>query len=530
MKKELFVVTLLTLLSIRLPAQLNPALDVQHYRFSIQLNDSNNIIRAEAQITIRFLQDVKEVKLDLVQRRPDGKGMVVISVKQNEGDANFAQDSQHVVINAAAKKGDVHVYTIAYEGIPADGLIISKNKYGDRTFFSDNWPDRAHNWLPCNDHPFDKASVEFVVTAPEHYQVVSNGLQVEETNLPNHLKLTYWKEDVSLPTKVMVIGAANFAVNYVGNIDCIPISSWVYAEDRDKGFQHYAVAEEILPWYIKNIGPYAYKKLANVQSKTIFGGMENASAIFYFENSVNDDTLDALFAHEIAHQWFGNSACEADWPHLWLSEGFATYMAHLYLESKYGVDSFNKRMIIDRLKIISISKKRSTPVVDTTEKNDLMQLLNDNTYRKGGWVLHMLRRRFGDSLFWKGIRAYYTTYAGRNANTEDLQKIFEDVSGQNLHIFFKQWLYTPGHPKLNIDWKYDNAKKSVNLRIEQVQDNLFEFPLEIGFSDGNKTIIRSVEVRDKITTKEISLNISPTKIIADPNVNLLFEAQINKSQ
>ena len=243
------------------------------------------------------------------------------------------------------------------KAIPADGLIISKNKYGDRTFFSDNWPDRAHNWLPCNDHPFDKASVEFIVTAPEHYQVVSNGLQIEETSLPDHLKLTHWKEDVPLPTKVMVIGAANFAVNYVGNVDCIPIYSWVYAEDRDNGFQHYAVAKDILPWYIKNIGPYAYKKLANVQSKTIFGGMENASAIFYFENSVNDDTLDALFAHEIAHQWFGNSACEADWPHLWLSEGFATYMAHLYLESKYGVDSFNKRMVIDRMKIIAICKK-----------------------------------------------------------------------------------------------------------------------------------------------------------------------------
>src|SRR5215217_8108288 len=155
MNNKIFVLTLITLLSFRLFAQLNPALDVQHYRFSIQLNDSNNIIKAEAQIAIKFLQDVKEVKLDLAQRRADGKGMVVINVKQNESDINFGQDAQHVVINATAKEGEQQVYTIAYEGIPADGLIISKNKYGDRTFFSDNWPDRAHNWLPCNDHPFD---------------------------------------------------------------------------------------------------------------------------------------------------------------------------------------------------------------------------------------------------------------------------------------------------------------------------------------------------------------------------------------
>ncbi|HEY6977373.1 MAG TPA: M1 family metallopeptidase [Chitinophagaceae bacterium] len=530
MNQKFFILTLLFFYCFKTFAQLNPALDVQHYRFSIQLNDSNNVIKAEAQIVIRFLQDVKEVKLDLVQKKPNGNGMIVINIKQDESDINFVQDSQHVVINTAAKKGEEHQYTLTYEGIPADGLIISKNKYGDRTFFSDNWPDRAHNWLPCNDHPFDKAPVEFIVSAPEHYQVVSNGVQTEETNLPNHLKLTHWKEDVPISTKVMVIGAANFAINYVGNVDCIPIFSWVYAEDRDNGFQHYAIAKDILPWYIKNIGPYAYAKLANVQSKTIFGGMENASAIFYFENSVNDDTLDALFAHEIAHQWFGNSASETDWPHLWLSEGFATYMAHLYLESKYGVDSFNKRMGIDRMKTIAMSKKRNTPVVDTSEKNDLMKLLNDNTYRKGAWVLHMLRRKLGDSLFWKGIRTYYATYAGRNANTEDLKKIFENVSGQNLQAFFKQWLYTAGYPELDIEWKFNDAKKNVTLRIEQMQNDLFEFPLEISFSDGNKTVIQPVEVKDKITTKEIPLNINPTKIIADPNVNLLFEAQINKLQ
>src|SRR5690348_6120990 len=101
MNKKLLVLTLLTLFSFRLFAQLNPTLDVQHYRFSIQLNDSNNIIKAEAQITISFLQDVNEIKLDLVQKQSDGQGMTVTSVKQNESNINFVQDPQHVIINAA---------------------------------------------------------------------------------------------------------------------------------------------------------------------------------------------------------------------------------------------------------------------------------------------------------------------------------------------------------------------------------------------------------------------------------------------
>ena len=99
-----------------------------------------------------------------------------------------------------------------------------------------------------------------------------------------------------------------------------------------------------------------------------------------------------------------------------------------------------------------------------------------------------------------------------------------------MQTFFKQWLYTYGQPKLNIEWKYDASKKSVAIKIEQMQNDLFEFPLEIGFTDGNKTIVKSIAIKGKITAKEIPLNIKPTQIIADPNVNLLFEAEIKELQ
>jgi aminopeptidase N len=511
-------------------AQLNPALDVQHYKLSFQLNDSNNIIKGEGAITIKFKQSVGEVILDLVNKRSDGKGMTVTSVTKNGSAINFSQDAQHLNINDAETKDAENIYTINYEGEPADGLIISKNKFGHRTFFGDNWPNRAHNWFPCNDHVSDKASVEFIVTAPDHYQVVANGLQTEETNLPGHLKLTHWKEDVPLSPKIMVIGVSDFAVNYVGNVDCIPLYSWIYPEDKDSGFEHYAIAKNSLPWYMQHVGPYAYKKLANVQSKTIFGGMENANTIFYFEESVNDKALEALMAHEIAHQWFGNSASETDWPHVWLSEGFATYMTHLYHEEKYGTDSFNNRMRTDRDSVIAFSKRRNIPVVDTTEKDNLMRLLNINSYQKGGWVLHMLRRKIGDSLFWKGIRTYYATYAGRNASTNDLRKVFEEVTHQNLETFFKQWLFTAGQPKLNVEWSYNATKKSVTIKIEQLQSNLFKFPLEVGITDNNATNIEMIEMKNKIFTKEISVKQKPVKIILDPNVNLLFEGEVKEAE
>ena len=528
MLKKILALVLSGIFFITTRAQLNPVLDVQHYFLAIELNDSNNIIKAEATITIKFTQNVNEVKLDLVKKRKDGKGMIVTQITKNKMLIDFSQDDEHLTINDAAKQDVENIYTINYQGEPADGLIISKNKFGHRTFFGDNWPNRAHNWFPCNDHVSDKASVEFIITAPEHYQVVANGIPTEETNLPNHLKLTHWKEDVPLPPKIMVIGVADFAVNYVGNVDCIPVYSWLYPEDKDSGFVHYAIAKTILAWFIQHVGPYAYEKLANVQSKTIFGGMENAGAIFYFEQSANYDAIEELMAHEIAHQWFGDAASESDWPHVWLSEGFATYMAHLYHETKYGVTSFNNDMGTDRDSVISFSKRTAKPVVDTTESNNLLALLNTNSYQKGGWVLHMLRRKLGDSLFWKGIQTYYATYNGGNASTSDLQKIFEDVSHLNLQTFFTQWLYTPGQPKLNIQWKYNAAKKSVTITVEQVQQHLFEFPLQITVVDGDSSNLITINIKDKVTTKEVPVKDKPEKIIADPNVNLLFEGIVNE--
>jgi len=324
MKKTLsFLFICFCALSVKAQVRL-VAIDVQHYTFAIRLNDQNDTVKGRATIAIKFLKDVTTFQLDLVKTKSDGKGMLVSAVKEDGKDISFVQDSDVVNIKAAAKINSLHSYVITYQGIPADGLIISTNQYGHRTFFGDNWPNRAHNWLPCADYPADKATVDFEVTAPDHYQVVSNGLKVEEKNIGGNLKYTHWKEAVPLPTKVMVIGVADFAIDHTGDVGQIPVYTYVFPESKEAGFKSYAVAKDILPFYIKNVGPYAYEKLANVQSKTIFGGMENAGAIFYFENSVTSRGIEELMAHEIAHQWFGDGASEKSFAHLWLSEGFTS--------------------------------------------------------------------------------------------------------------------------------------------------------------------------------------------------------------
>ncbi|MEO6731878.1 MAG: M1 family metallopeptidase [Ferruginibacter sp.] len=511
----------------------NPVVDVEHYMFAIELSDNNDEIKGNAAITVVFQKATGTASLDLISKKPDRKGMEVTSVKEGGISLSFEHTANilQIKLSKLANAGDRKTFEIIYKGIPADGLVFSKNKFKQRTIFADNWPNRARNWLPCVDHLSDKASVDFMVTAPAHYKVISNGILVEESFIGDNKKFTHWQETVALPTKVMVIGLADFAVNYPGNVDCIPVSSWVFPEDKKNGFYDYGQAREILPFFIKNIGPYAYKKLANVEAITVFGGMENAGAIFYNEQSITGKRgfSEELIAHEIAHQWFGNSATESDWPHVWLSEGFATEMTNLYLENKFGADTLKARLKTDRAAIIAFSKKRFKPVVDTSEKENFLALLNRNSYEKGGWVLHMLRKKLGDSLFWKGLQTYYGKYAGKNASTSNFQQVMEQVSQIDLNDFFHQWLFTAGHPVLAISWKYNKNKKIVTLEILQQQKQLFSFPLEIAFKVGvASTGIKALLIKDKTTKLGIELDTEPAAIIPDPNANLLFQFTIIK--
>ena len=498
-------------------------IDVLHYKFEIELSDGSDTLKGRAFVTLQFTQTSNKFWLDLVS--PDGKGKGMVAYKVREGDqvlsSTHSNDSLIIWLKKPAQKNEARTFEILYQGIPADGMIISKNNYGDRTFFGDNWPNRAHNWIPCKDEPGDKATFEFLVTAPAQYKVISNGRLQEEKILSEGKKFTHWAEDVSLSTKVMVIGAAKFAVKlYDDSPPNIPISAWVYPQDSVTGFRNYSPAPAIVKYFSEYIGSYPYNKLANVQSTTIFGGMENASAIFYDEESAEENKpIESLLAHEIAHQWFGDMASEKNFSHLWLSEGFATYLSDMYLESRYGVDTLNKELMNARKKVIAFTRRFDKAVVDST--SPLMKLLNANSYQKGGWILHMLRRQIGDSLFRLFVRTYYDRYKGKNAETNDLLKVAEEISHRDLHQFFQQWLYTAGIPQLDIQWSYSNKDKAVSVTVNQTQKQpAFEFPLDLR--------VETRTTKGKITTFSITKKAETfTFEVADPDVTLAFDPQTN---
>ena len=229
-------------------------------------------------------------------------------------------------------KNEVINVLIFMQGKPQDGLVISKNKFGAPTIFADNWPNRARHWYACHDHPSDKATYTFDVLAPSSYEVVANGYLKKKIQSQNQNILWQYQIDEPIPTKVAVIGVADLRSKNMDTIQGIRVSAFVYPEDSINGFASFEVAPTFLDFYQKIIGPYPFAQLHNVQSTTRYGGMENAGCIFYDEASLNNNRKSKLLiAHEIAHQLFGNSVTETDWQHLWLSEGFATYLTNYYI-------------------------------------------------------------------------------------------------------------------------------------------------------------------------------------------------------
>ena len=513
----------------------NLRVDVLNYRFALELQDQTNRISGTADIELRFVAQVDTpLRFDLATLdNATGRGMTVSAVSSEGASLAFAHRDNALTVTLPRRfePGQRLRLQITYAGEPASGLKIANNKHGDRTFFSDNWPDKARNWLPTVDHPYDKATSEMIVTAPAHYQVVSNGLLIEETDLAGNRRRTHWRQSVPIAPWLYVLGVARFAVQHVDTFQGKAIQTWVYAQDRDAGFHDFAVpTRDVLEFYSAKVGPFSYEKLANVQSNSVSGGMEAASAIFYSEGSVTGDRSVRwrnVVIHEIAHQWFGNSVTESDWDDVWLSEGFATYFTLLYIEHAYGRDEFLAGLEASRQRVLEFDKQRPDYRVVHDNLSDMSQVTTGQIYQKGAWILHMLRGMMGDEAFWSGIRSYYRAHQDGHATTADFRGEMERASGKDLRAFFDQWLTRGGLVRLDGDWRYraDNGTLAIRL-TQRDRTRTFAMPLQVGVYEAGRTTptLTTVQVSGASHEFQIAVGQRPDRVVLDPNHFVLMES------
>lgn len=513
-----------------------PGIDVLDYAFVITLPDTGSHIRGDAMLTFRRTARVDTLVLDLRELR-------VTRVTLDDRVRRFRRTDS--TIHIPLPRGDTGTFRaeIAYDGRVSDGLIARRDSAGRWTYFGDNWPNRARHWLPTVDHPSDKATVTWSVNAPVSRTVVANGTRFQRSVAGTGTRAratTRWRESMPIATYLMVIAAAPLVAHDLGQTACglaaiarcVPQQVYTAPEQRRTMPGNFARAGDMVRVFASWVAPFPYEKLAHLQSSTRFGGMENASAIFYSDGAFRRGNVgEGLIAHETAHQWFGNSATAREWPHLWLSEGFATYWAALWTRHAHGDSTFRASMSGIRDAVLRDTSAVTTrPVIDTAE-TELLRLLNANSYQKGGFVLHMLREDLGDSAFFRGVRDYYTKHKHATAVTDDLQDALERSAGRDLDIFFDQWLRRPGYPELDILWRTDSTARTLGLTV--IQGDRFgpyQFNLRLALADSSGDLRRvEIGVPAQDTTRvELPISAPVARIEVDPEVQLLAKTTVRR--
>ncbi|HEX2250472.1 MAG TPA: M1 family metallopeptidase [Gemmatimonadales bacterium] len=511
---------------------IRPVHNALHYDVTLIPSDTSAHILGEVQITwLLRSTEMVEMQLDSSMRVI----RVLVDGRENTrlSRTRFARGGGWIGVPHDKQPGETLSTRVRYRGYPRDGLIIRANQYGSRTIFADNWPDRAHLWLPSQDHPSDKATAAFHVQAPLGQQVIANGVLEKIDTLSQGNAVWHYRVGSPIPVYTMVVGIGRLARTPLPaaacSVKCVPLTVWTYPQDSA-----YAVngpfrrAGQMLDFFSTRVAPYPYGSLAHVESSTRFGGMENTTAVFYDEKRYQDKTLsESTVAHETAHQWFGNAATEGDWHHLWLSEGFATYLAALWSGHADGDSAFADAMSRARTAVFG-SKATSRPILDTAA-TDLMGLLNSNNYQKGAWVLHQLRGLVGDSSFYTGLRRYYTAHKDSTALSADFARIMAETAGRDLDWYFHQALLQPGYATLDIRWEHEGEQLS--LEIHQTQPRTwgaYRIPNLILLVDRTPVRLDVNGWSSRHVVKGIQRR--PKQIEVDPKNWWLLKASVNSEQ
>jgi aminopeptidase N len=425
------------------PAYGNGGYDAISYNIIFDWDDQRREIDAETTLSLVATQDLTQFNVDLV-------GFNISSINVNGEPANFDRDGRELIIRptTALASDQVAEVVIAYAGRPT---AISGPGFpfaGGWTDFGDTIvvagePEGAAGWYPVNAHPIDKATYRIEVTARADLVVAANGTQTAVTN--NGDTRTWVYESVNPQAHYLTTVAIGDFVRHEGapSASGIPVRHYFHTSTVDQSIITMARTGEMIDAFEAIFGPYPFGNYGTVVVDADLGFALETQTLSVFGRDLVDSlaSREDIVAHELAHQWFGNSISLSQWSDIWLNEGFASYSEYLWLEaSEPGYDLDRAiRSDYEDLGFLLNSPPGSPPPSD---------LFNSSVYLRGAFTLHALRTTIGDDAFFQLLGAYVTEFGGGNALTRDFTPLAEDISGQDLDTFFQEWLFDEGVPPL----------------------------------------------------------------------------------
>ena len=372
--------------------------------------------------------------------------------------------------------------TIFYQGTP-DHCGAGGFKFDEHQNIGHVWTLSeaycARSWWPCKDDPSDKAdSVNIIVSVPTEpaYIVASNGL-LSSTTINNNKKTYFWKERYPITTYLVSLAIypyTKWVDQYVSPIssDTMLIEHYVFPDRYEASYPNYSLTKDMLSFFSELFGeyPFIFEKYGHADF-TWGGGMEHQTLSSMGSFSQN------LMVHELGHSWWGNLITCKTFNDIWLNEGFARYCQALWAEHMYGREAYFDFMNNHAY------YGAGTIYVENPSSNS--QIFSAGlSYNKASWVLHMLRHKVGETMFFDILKSYASndSLSYNAASTSDFQKVCEDISGLDFEQFFQQWIYGEKYPKYELSWWHE-GNGIYNVKIDQVQSyNFFSMPIDLKFS------------------------------------------------
>lgn len=489
--------------------------DITFYDIDLKIDPATETISGKVGVQgISLVSSLNFVELNL------SSGLNIESVKNEQGnDLSYTHDSNllSVTLNNPVSNGNSFNIIIDYNGKPQSsgfgsfGFDEYPLNSGVPMIWSLSEPYGARDWWPCKDTPNDKAdSVNISLEVPSGLIAASNGTLVD-TEVNGDWTTYHWQERYPIATYLVSVAIHSYTVFYdwyeYGVSDSMRLEYYVFPDNYDKVQYNYSLTKDMLGAMADRFGEYPFikEKYGHVEF-TWGGGMEHQTL------SSMGGYSEALIAHELAHQWWGNMVTCANFHHIWLNEGFATYSEALWYEKQYGVDRLHSDMSNNMY-----FGPGTIYVEDTTSVWNIFH--GGLSYAKASWVLHMLRHIVGDSAFFNGLQEYGDRYRFKSAVTEQFRDVMEEISEMNLDSFFQRWIYGEYYPIYEV--VYSQSDNNLLVRINQIQDsNIFGMPIDIKvtFTDGSEStwVVQNTE-RNELFTLPIPDGKAIENIKLDPD-------------
>jgi aminopeptidase N len=504
------------------------ATDVLHYRLDLTIDPTAHRLTGSNTMTVRCVSAAASFRFRL-------DDLFTIGAVTVDGSPaawrRVDTETVEVTLTPARAAGDTFVLVVPYDGFPTSqyGSIVFSAHSFQPVVYTLSEPWYAYTWWPAKDDIVDKATADLLFTVPNGLTVASNGVLVASDPVSGNRRRFHWRTGYQTAPYLFSFAATNYsAVNASAVIAgaTMPVSLFIYPEhDVPANRNEWLRAVDMLSAFGDLFGPYPFAaEKYGIYQFPPGGGMEHQTI------TGQGSFLEYLTAHELAHQWWGDLVTCATWHDIWLNEGFATYAEALWFESKPGGGQAALRQRMEERHPADVSG-----TVYCYDDSSASRIFSGNlSYRKAGWVLHMLRRVVGDEAFFATLAAWRDEFAFATATTADFQRVVETVSGRDLERFFRQWVFEGGAPTYRYAWRPVTAAgaRYVELFLEQIQSAAyptFVMPVDVRVTGGgaSETVVAWSDARAEHLLLPVGRD--ATGVELDPDHWILREGRVASS-